>query len=126
MRKFYTNINLDCEKVVLEEDFNHIVNVLRKKEGDSLILFNNNGIDYTFIIEKINKRNLELKFISKKENYKNNFCNISVFQALIKNDKLELIVQKFSQLREYKISDHNQIHCLQQDYLLLYLRISRL
>lgn len=98
MRKFYTNINLDCEKVVLEEDFNHIVNVLRKKEGDSLILFNNNGIDYTFIIEKINKRNLELKFISKKENYKNNFCNISVFQALIKNDKLELIVQKLTEL----------------------------
>lgn len=73
MRKFYTNINLDCEKVVIEEDYNHIVNVLRKKEDDNLILFNNNGIDYTFKIEKINKRNLELKFVSKRENNKENF-----------------------------------------------------
>ena len=93
MRKFYTNIDLDCEKIVIDEDYNHIVNVLRKKEGDSLVLFNNNGVDYTFKIEKINKRNLELKFISKRENSKENFYKISVFQALIKNDKLELIIQ---------------------------------
>lgn len=98
MRKFYTNLNLDCESIIIEEDYNHIVNVLRKKVGDNLILFNNSGIDYNFEITKINKKNIELKFISKKENFKDNFAKISVFQALIKNDKLELIVQKLTEL----------------------------
>jgi len=50
MRKFYTNQNLDNDKIILEEDYNHIVNVLRKKEGETIVLFNNNGYNYIFKI----------------------------------------------------------------------------
>ena len=67
MRKFYTNKNLDCENLIIEDDYNHIVNVLRKKEKDTIILFNYDGFDYEFCISKINKKNIELKFVSKKE-----------------------------------------------------------
>ena len=98
MRKFYTNQNLDNDNIILEEDFNHIVNVLRKKVGDNIILFNNNGYNYIFEIFKINKKNIELKLIEKIQNFKENFCNITVFQSNIKNDNLDLIIQKLTEL----------------------------
>lgn len=98
MRKFYTNQNLDNDKIILEDDFNHIVNVLRKKEGESIVLFNNNGYNYTFEIVKINKKNVELKLVEKTQNFKENFCNIKVFQSNIKSDNLDLIIQKLTEL----------------------------
>jgi len=98
MRKFYTNQNLDNDKIILEEDYNHIVNVLRKKEGETIVLFNNNGYNYIFKISKINKKNIELKKLEKIENFKENNSKITVFQSNIKNDNLDLIIQKLTEL----------------------------
>ena len=97
MRKFFVEDEIK-DFVVIENDFNHIINVLRKNIGDTIYVFNNKGIDYECEITKINKRNLEAKVLLKKENLKENSCKISVFQALIKNDKIELIVQKLTEL----------------------------
>lgn len=107
MRKFYTNQNLDNDRLSLEDDYNHIVNVLRKKEGDTIILFNNNGYNYTFKIIKINKKNIELEFLERTQNFKENFCNITVFQSNIKSDNLELIIQKLTELNVDNLSLFN-------------------
>lgn len=115
MRKFYTNQDLNVKNIVLEDDYNHIVNVLRMKVGDSLYLFNGDGCDYTFRIEKINKKNIEAGFNSKKNNIKENVCKITLFQAFIKPDNLELIAQKLTELGVDEIalfnSDYTNMKC---------------
>ncbi len=98
MRKFFTNQELNVESVVIEEDYNHIVNVLRKKVGDLIYLFNGDGYDYAYTISNINKRNIEAKYAYKKENNKFNDCKVDLFQAFIKQDNLELISQKLTEL----------------------------
>lgn len=98
MRKFYVDKEVTNDKIILENDYNHIVNVLRKKIGDKIIIFNNMGVDYECEIEKINKKNIELRVINQKENIKDNKTKITLFQALIKSDKLELIIQKLTEL----------------------------
>ena len=55
MRKFYTNQDLNFKNIVLEDDYNHIVNVLRMKVGD--------GKTFIFnlpFIEDVNKELFEI------------------------------------------------------------------
>lgn len=115
MRKFYTNQDLNVKSVILEDDYNHIVNVLRMKVGDPLYLFNDDGCDYTFRIDKINKKSIEASFNNKKTNLKENKCKVSIFQAFIKQDNLELITQKLTELNIDSLylfnSDYTNLKC---------------
>lgn len=115
MRKFYTKQDLNVKNIILEEDYNHIVNVLRMKVGDGIVLFNGDGADYTFRIDKINKKTIEATFNSKKTNFKENNCKVSIFQAFIKPDNMELLAQKLTELGADSLvlfaSDYTNMKC---------------
>lgn len=80
------------------EEFNHIVNVLRFKVGDKLSVIDGSGTDYECEIETINKKNLTLKIVEIKDNNSETISDVTVFQALVKGDKFELIIQKLTEL----------------------------
>lgn len=98
-RKFFVNNKIEGNIVELYDDeFNHIINVSRKNIGDEIILIDGTGNDYYSKIEKINKKSVVLNVLSSKLGENETASNVTVFQALCKNDKLELIIQKLTEL----------------------------
>ena len=86
-------------------DYNHIVNVLRMKEGEEISVStrDGDGKEYRYGIEKIEADRVicELRFI--KEDGLELPSKIYLFQGLPKADKMELIVQKAVELSVYSV-----------------------
>lgn len=81
------------------EDVNHIANVLRKQIGDELNICNSTTSDnFLCKIIEINKENIICDIIERIENKSDNSPNITIFQGLPKADKMELIIQKCTEL----------------------------
>ncbi len=99
MRRF---INLPLtigEEISLkDEDYNYIARVLRSREGDSIVLFNGQGGEYHGVITEIAKRFLTVKI--KKFNPANRTSSVKIhlLQSLAKGEKMELILQKGTEL----------------------------
>lgn len=100
MSTFYIkNEQLNGDKIyILDEDVNHIKNVLRYKINDKIDVCDENGIRYKTKIEdfEIDKVILDVLEISNESTE----CkiNVTLFQGLPKSDKMELIIQKCTEL----------------------------
>lgn len=98
MRRFLAE-KINNDRVVLEGiEHNHLKNVLRLKESDEVIVVCGDEYDYICKIEKISKGDTILKVVDKVENKYNPSSDVTVFQALTKNDNMTLIVQKLTEL----------------------------
>jgi 16S rRNA (uracil1498-N3)-methyltransferase len=83
-------------------DASHIVNSLRKKAGDFCI-FTNSGIDYTCKIERIERGVITFSVTEKVASKAEPDIKVTLFQAYPKQDKLDLIVEKCTELGIYEI-----------------------
>jgi len=81
-------INIDGENA------NHIVNVLRTKIYDKIIVCDNNGMDYECIVKDIDKKNVIVQVVNKCKNQNEPNIKITLYQGLPKYDKMELVIQK--------------------------------
>lgn len=98
MRRFITN-KINNDKVVLDGiEHNHLKNVLRLVEGEEVIVVCGDEYDYTCVIEKISKGDSLLRVVGKEINEYNSKVDVTVFQALTKQDNMTLIVQKLTEL----------------------------
>lgn len=101
MRKFFIKkeqINEDIINII-GEDVNHIKKVLRLEEGEFIKLCDSdNSKNYISKIEKIEKDCVICKIIEIAENEAEGRVELSIFQGLPKADKLELIIQKGTEL----------------------------
>ena len=87
------------EKTTLEGDeFLHLSKVMRTRVGESVTVFNGDGYDYEGTVIAINKNNAEIVIDKKIENKMIPNANVTLFQALVKGDKLSTIVQKNTEL----------------------------
>lgn len=80
-----------------KEDSKHIKKSLRMIEGDSITICDKNGYDYECILD-YEGENVVAKIISKKENDTEPSVKITLYQAMPKSDKFEMIVQKAVEL----------------------------
>ena len=97
MPRFFVN-NINENNVIIEgNDALHIRKSLRMNVGDVLTVCCN-GIDYSCEISEINTEKILLKvlFFNKSESEPN--INLTLYQAIPKSDKLELIIQKAVEL----------------------------
>ena len=98
MRRFLAD-KVSNNKVVLEGiEHNHLKNVLRLKEGEEVVVVTGDEYDYTCVIEKISKGDSVLRVVDKQINKYNSKSDVTVFQALTKQDNMTLIVQKLTEL----------------------------
>lgn len=100
MHKFFTpkeNIN-GIEGKILGEDVKHIYKVLRLTEGEKVILNNCEGIEFLSEISEISKTEVTLKIIEKLNSNNESNLEIYLFQGLPKAQKMDLIVQKGTEL----------------------------
>lgn len=80
---------------VTGEDVNHIANVLRMKKDDELQLCNQEtGENYLATIVNISKINVECEIKEKLETSTESNVHITLFQGIPKFEKMELIIQK--------------------------------
>ena len=78
-------------------DFHHIVRVLRLKVGDKITLFEE-GIEHLSVISEIGSKELIARVLSTHKAQTDSPLNIILCQALAKGDKLDLVVEKTTEL----------------------------
>jgi 16S rRNA (uracil1498-N3)-methyltransferase len=84
-------------------DVAHIKRVLRKKAGDELILCDEDGTDYQVVIKEIGDDKIETKILMIAESDSEPKVQITLYQCLPKQDKLEYIIMKATELGVHKI-----------------------
>ena len=86
-------------KIILEESSSHhLIKVLRKKEGDELVLFDGKGNSCLGIISKIHRSEVQLDVVDIFEKSLRSGIEINLGQSLIKNDPFNLAIQKATEL----------------------------
>ncbi|MBU3195783.1 RsmE family RNA methyltransferase [Clostridium algidicarnis] len=100
MHKFF----LKPEDISLEEasirgdDVKHIYKVLRLEIGENIIINNENGCEYLGVISSIDKTLVKVKVLEKLDINNESPIEIYLFQGLPKATKMDLIVQKNTEL----------------------------
>jgi len=102
--RIYTNETLNVSNVIVLKDqiYHYLNNVLKAKETQKIVLFNNTGYDFYGHIKNITKNTFEV-FIEKKIFYENAKSNFEVAFSVCKNSCSDLIVQKLTELGVDKI-----------------------
>lgn len=100
MHKFFTepyNIT-EIEGRILGDDVKHIYKVLRLSEGEDVVLNNCEGIEYLGKIKTITKSEVVVNIIKKLDINNESKIKVHLFQGLPKGQKMDLIVQKGTEL----------------------------
>lgn len=82
----------------------HIINVLRCKSGQHLILFDGQNTEYEVIIEKIEKKQLWLCVKKKTLITRESPLYIHLIQGISKGERMDLVVQKATELGVSRIT----------------------
>ncbi len=77
---------------------NQLRNVFRFVKGDRIILFDNSGFDFKFVIEDFDKKSVSLGLIEARENIVIPTRETFLFASLVKKDNFEWIAQKATEL----------------------------
>lgn len=89
----------------------HIARVLRAKIGDELILFNNGDEEYLSIIERIDKKNVQVKIVSKRIVTTESTLQLHLAQGIAKGEKMDWIIQKAVELGVTTVTPIITEHC---------------
>lgn len=101
MKKFFVEEEqIQDNKInIVGEDVNHIKNVLRLNVDEEILICNNtNSENYICAIKEISKKEVICEIKEKKEAIAESNVKIDIFQGLPKADKMELIIQKGTEL----------------------------
>ena len=101
---FQSELSSDKKIILLDEETRrHVVTVLRKKEGDALLVTNGKGLSARATIHQIEKRNLSVS-LDEFETHQNNQVKISLGISLLKNNvRFEWMLEKITELGVFEI-----------------------
>ena len=100
MYRFFVPVeNIENDSIrITGDDVNHIRNVLRMEPGEKIVVSCGQGIDYYCIIDVIQENGIDLKIEKEEAAVTELPVSITLFQALPKMDKMELVIQKAVEL----------------------------
>lgn len=100
MHKFFTPKEnfIENKAKILGDDVKHLYKVLRLNEGDKIVLNNCVGEEFTGVISIITKQEVIVDIIEKLQVNNESNVKIYLFQGLPKAQKMDLIVQKGTEL----------------------------
>ena len=106
MPKFYEpNILEGTENYIITgENCRHISRSLRMTTGDEIILTDGKGTDFQTEITNITESTVEVKIISCEKSENEAKVRLHLYQGVPKSDKMELIIQKFTELGGYSVT----------------------
>lgn len=98
-RFFSNNIDLQNNKIIIDgDDVKHISKVLRMKEEDLLEVCDNKDNEYVAKIINLDKKEITLDIVQKKEIKRESKVKVNLFQGYPKGAKFELIIQKLTEI----------------------------
>lgn len=115
MQKFFVEKNQikDNKIIITGTDVKHISNVLRMEKGEKIqICDKDNMKNYIVQIEEINLDNIKTDIIEELQTSIESNVEIDLYQGLPKADKMELIIQKTTEIGIYKIIPVDMLRCV--------------
>ena len=115
MSKFFVKENqIYNNKIeIIDEDINHIKNVLRLNVDDEIIICDqDNSKNYRCKITEISSKKVECEILEEMENKAEGSVELHIFQGLPKADKMELIIQKGTELGVVEFVPVNMKRCI--------------
>lgn len=115
MPKFFVNSNQinDDEIIITGDDVNHIVNVLRMKKEDELLIGDcEKQVTYLSEIIDLNKKEVVCRIKEKLDNNNETNTYITLFQGIPKFDKMEWIIQKNTEIGVKEIVPVSMTRCI--------------
>ena len=105
MQFFYSDQIFNDTIVLSEDEANHALKVLRKHQGDSLIVVDGLGGWYRTVIDNENVKDCRLKIIDKKENYNkpDQYIHIAISPTK-SHDRIEWFIEKSIEIGIQEIS----------------------
>lgn len=91
-------LHCDQEVTLPEESANHLLRVLRLREGDACILFNGDGSDYHARITVAGKREARALVERAQALSNESPLRITLLQGIARGEKMDLILQKATEL----------------------------
>ena len=100
MHRFYHSNPLGLNQIITLDEFasHHALRVMRVKVDDFLILFNGDGFEYRGRVSDINKKTINVEILSKEKNNNESTININLFQSISSNEKMDMVIQKATEL----------------------------
>ena len=115
MQKFFVeDKQIEDEKIILEgSDVKHIINVLRMKKKDEILIGNKETLDtYIAEIEEIINDKIIASIVEKLDISNEPNIQIDLYQGLPKFDKMELIIQKTTEVGISSIVPIDMTRCV--------------
>ena len=115
MPKFFIKNNQIKNNIVtiLGEYVNHIANVLRIKIGEEIQVCNTDTTEnYNVKLHTIQKDKIECEITEKIKSEAESYINLTIFQGIPKSDKMELIIQKYTELGVKQIYPVQMERCI--------------
>ena len=81
-----------------EEAANHLVRVMRLREGDGCVLFNGDGHDYQATLVAVGKRDAQVRIDAASLPDNESPLHITLLQGIARGEKMDLILQKATEL----------------------------
>lgn len=98
MHKFFTEDILETSAQIFGDDHKHLSRVLRLRVGDEVLINDLKGTDYLGIIELIDKECTKVRLKDKIGENNESTLSVTLYQGLPKAGKMDLIVQKTTEL----------------------------
>ncbi|MBO5364772.1 MAG: 16S rRNA (uracil(1498)-N(3))-methyltransferase [Clostridia bacterium] len=99
MRRFFTEPeNINGNTVRILEDATHITRVLRMEPGDTILVFDGTGYEYTCALTELDSQECQAEILEKNFSEQEPKTKITIFQGLPKSGKMESIIQKSVEL----------------------------
>ncbi len=105
MPRFFSDAPVgDSGEIFLSgDDARHIALSLRMAKGQNVTVSGRDGIEYECELTDIKPERVVLKVISASENRTEPPCRVTLYVALPKGDKLDLIIQKATELGVFRV-----------------------
>ena len=99
------------------EDYNHAVNVLRLRVGEEVLISDEDAVDYTCVVQETGsfpdgERFLSVRVTEVREENHELPARVVLFQALLKGDHMELVIQKAVELGVTEIVPVEMKNCV--------------
>lgn len=92
------------QQISLPEDVaNHLVRVMRLREGEGCVLFNGDGHDYHATLVELGKRNARVRIDAVQALDNESPLSITLLQGIARGEKMDLILQKATELGVQRI-----------------------
>ena len=100
MQRYFASI-IDKQVILKADDVFHLTKVMRAKSGDQIEVVDDNHKAFLAVVKSINPLSIEVQEPILKDNELK--TEVTLFFALAKSDKIELVIQKATELGAHRI-----------------------